>query len=101
MKLAEVRLSRRARADLTEIDRYTLAKWGLAQAECYLSAIQECCNRLARNPLLGRPCDDVQPSLRRIEQAEHVIFYRPSREGILVSRVLHRSMLPPLHRQEQ
>lgn len=101
MTSAEVRFSRRARADLSDIDRYTLAAWGLAQAERYLGAIEECCGRLAGNSLLGRGCNDVQPGLRRMEQGEHVIFYRPHLAGILVLRVLHRRMLPARHKLEQ
>lgn len=59
MTLADVRFSLRARVDLVEIDRYTLGKWGLAQADRYLNALQECCRRLAGNPLLGRACNEI------------------------------------------
>ncbi len=32
-----------------------------------------------------------------MEQGSHVIFYRQRSGGILISRVLHRSMLPERH----
>ena len=41
--------------------------------------------------------DDVRPGLRRHEHGEHVIFYRQERGGILISRILHRRMLPDIH----
>lgn len=52
---------------------------------------------LADNPASGRNCDDVRPGLRRVERGRHVIFYRETAEGILVSRILHQRMLPEKH----
>lgn len=50
---------------------------------------------LAADPALGRPCGDVRPGLRRMECGQHVVFYRASTRGILVSRILHRKNAPP------
>jgi toxin ParE1/3/4 len=52
---------------------------------------------LADNPALGRACPDVRPGLRRVESGRHVVFYRGDAAGILVSRILHRRMLPERH----
>jgi toxin ParE1/3/4 len=52
---------------------------------------------LADNPALGRVSDDVRPGLRRMEHGRHVVFYRESAGGILVSRILHQRMLPERH----
>jgi toxin ParE1/3/4 len=52
---------------------------------------------LGDNPALGRICNNVRPGLRRLEQGRHVIFYCEERGGILVSRILHQSMLPDRH----
>jgi toxin ParE1/3/4 len=49
---------------------------------------------LADNPELGRVCDHIRPGWRRLEHARHVVFYRQTTEGILVSRILHQRMLP-------
>jgi len=62
-----------------------------------LTEIEDCFLRLAENPSLGRACDAIRPGLRRIEQGKHVIFYRQHAKGILVSRILHQSMLPTRH----
>jgi plasmid stabilization system protein ParE len=32
-----------------------------------------------------------------MEQGSHVVFYRKEAGGILVSRILHKSMLPEKH----
>lgn len=49
---------------------------------------------LARNPLLGRPCEHIRAGLRRFEKGRHVIFYLCNADGILIARILHQSMLP-------
>jgi toxin ParE1/3/4 len=91
------RFSRRAEADLLSIGEYTLRMWGKAQAARYIGELEMCCQTMADNPGLGRPCDDVRPGLRRLEHRKHVIFYRQDREGILISRILHERMLPDRH----
>ena len=92
--MAGFRLSRSAEADLLGIGLYTLRTWGEAQAVRYLSQLELCCKRLAGNPGLGRRCDQVRPGLRRMEHVKHVVFYRETPGGVLISRILHQSMLP-------
>jgi toxin ParE1/3/4 len=95
--VAAFRFSRRAESDLLNIGDYTLRTWGKAQAVRYLDEIEVCCRMLAKNPALGRPCDDVRPGLRRLEHGKHVVFYRQEPGGILVSRILHQRMLADRH----
>lgn len=95
--MATVRFSRDAKADLLSIGAYTLQTWGPAQAERYLDGLERCAKLLAGNPLLGRPCEWIRPGLYRFEKGRHVLFYRRQEDGILVSRILHQSMLPEHH----
>jgi toxin ParE1/3/4 len=99
--VAAVRYSAGAGRDLTRIAEYTVNQWGEAQAILYLDALEACCQQLAASPLLGRTCDDIRPGLRRMEQGKHVIFYRVTATGILVSRILHQSMLPGRHPEDE
>lgn len=92
--MAILRYSARAEADLVDIAEYTLRTWGETQAVQYMNALEDCCERIAGHPQQGRACDAIRPGLRRIEEGKHVIFYRQTGKGILVSRVLHQSMLP-------
>jgi toxin ParE1/3/4 len=94
--MATVRFSRSAKADLLSIGAYPLQTWGAAQAERYLDGMEQCAKMLAGNPLLGRPCCWIRPGLRRFEKERHVVFYRRLEDGIIVSRILHQSMLPEL-----
>ena len=95
--MAECRFTKQAEADLTGIASYSLERWGEAHAVRYIDRLEACCQRLANHPSLGRRCDRVRPGLRRLETGSHVVFYRQEAGGILVSRVLHKSMLPEAH----
>ena len=95
--MSRVRYSQKAEDDLIGIGEYTLRSWGEAQAERYLAALEECCEMLGNNPELGRSCEEIRPGLRRFEQGKHVVFYRKDAEGIVVSRILHQSMLAEPH----
>lgn len=88
------RLSRRGEADLLDIAAYTLSTWGEDQATRYVGDLESCCRMLADKPGLGRACHEIRPGLRRMECGRHVVFYRQVAGGILVSRILHRRMLP-------
>ena len=92
--MATVRLSGRAKADLLSIGAYTLRTWGEAQAARYLDALEKCAKMLGLNPAMGHNCDWIRPGLHRFENGRHVLFYRRRSGGILVIRILHRSMLP-------
>ena len=77
-----------------DIGVYTLHAWGEDQTIRYIDGLETCCQQLADNPELGRPCDHIRPGLRRMEHARHVVFYRIEAGGIVVSRILHQRMLP-------
>ena len=95
--MAGFRFSHRAEANLLNIGNYTLRTWGKAQTARYLSELEVVCQTLADNPALGRACDDIRPGLGRLEHGKHVVFYRQELTGILISRILHQSMLPEKH----
>jgi len=91
------RVTSRARADLRDIAAYTLHRWGAAQCNRYLEALEERCRQVADTPQLRRPSPDL-PSYCRVLAGKHAIFYRVDDDGtILVVRILHASMLPELH----
>jgi toxin ParE1/3/4 len=75
------------------IGEYTLRTWGESQATRYLAKIEDCMERLAEKPMLGRACDEIVPGLRRMEEGRHVIFYRLKGDRVVISRILHQSML--------
>jgi toxin ParE1/3/4 len=92
--VARFRFSHRAEADLFNIGLYTFRTWGEIQTDRYIRQLEDCCQLLADNFALGRPCDEIRPGLRRMKQGKHVVFSRKEPGGILICRILHQSMLP-------
>lgn len=90
--MRELRLSRRADADLAEIADYTIAAFGTAQARKYRDQLRACFASLCDNPLLGRSAEELAPGLRRIRQQAHVVFYIADADQVLIVRVLHHKM---------
>ncbi|MDR3744907.1 MAG: type II toxin-antitoxin system RelE/ParE family toxin [Acidobacteriaceae bacterium] len=99
--MATFKLSRCAEEDLLNIADYTLERWGREQASRYLAEMESCCQRIAAHPQLGRSCHHIRPDLRRMEQGKHIIFYRALGESVLITRVLHQSMLPTRHSMDE
>ena len=88
------KLTNKAGSDFAEILTYTTHTWGEEQAERYLALLLDGFDLIAQKPGIGRTCDNLAPRLRRFEQGKHVIFYKPDRNGILISRILHQDRLP-------
>lgn len=95
--MRNLRFSRLAERDFVSIGAYTTRTWGAAQADRYLSDLEQCCRLLAGNPELGSPCDHIRPGLRYIEKGRHAVFYRRKSSGVLVVRILHQRMMPERH----
>ena len=90
--MRDLPVSRRAERDLAEIADYTIATFGNEQARKYRDQFSTCFASLLANPRLGRSAEELMPGLRRIRQQAHDVFYLPSKEALLIVRVLHHSM---------
>ena len=90
--VAEYRLSPRAQRDLDEVFDYTAAQWGLPQAIVYIDLIEAACANLAESPQRAQGCDTIRPGYRRRSVEQHIIYFRPTRYGIAVVRIMHQRM---------
>jgi toxin ParE1/3/4 len=86
------KLSQRARGDLGEIWRYSYARWGLEQADRYVSEIYKAFGKLAAKPSLGRPVARMPKEIRKYRCGSHLVFHRKRRKEVYIVRVLHESM---------
>ena len=91
------RLSVAADADIAEIARDSILRWGLERAEAYLTALHHALEHLSRFPRAGRDIGDLRAGYRRLEHESHAIFYQVHAGGVFVVRVLHRRMEPKQH----
>ncbi len=85
-------LSTKAESDLNEIWDYTEQQWNRAQAERYLTEIQQAMEMLVEHPHLGRRCDDIKFEYNKLAVGSHVIFYKIGAIEIDVIRILHQRM---------
>ena len=86
-------LTRSAQADLKSIARFTQERWGVRQRNTYLKEVDQVFRALAKNPLIGRSCDDIREGYRKFPHGGHVIYYKHLSEGeLLIVRILHMTM---------
>jgi toxin ParE1/3/4 len=97
------RIVPRARGDLDQIWDYIFTETGNeAAADRAVDAIIERFVLLSRWPRIGRARDDLRRGLRSHPAGDYLIFYRISRGGVVILRVLHgRRDIPPLFRSER
>src|SRR3546814_5179584 len=62
---------------LRSIARFTQSRWGLRQRNVYLREVDLVFRSLAKNPLMGRACDEVREGYRKLPHGAHVIYYKP------------------------
>ncbi len=90
-KLAELRLSPLAKADMEEIWLWTSAEWSVEQAVRYNRSLEAAILYLREFPLIRPTRDIVDPPVRVELEGRHVIIYRFDGETLDVLRVLHQS----------
>lgn len=81
-----------ANKDLNNIFIYSVETFGMERAKRYLDDLVSAFQTLANNYNQGRDYSHVRPNLYAWNVVSHVIYYKPTKEGISVYRVLHKSM---------
>ncbi len=98
--VADVFLSRRAYADLAEIDTYGTSHFGEATVAAYHDAFDQAFARLATYPLSGEARPGFGVGLRCLVCGSHRILYRIEVQVVQIVRVLHHSRDVPRHLPE-
>ncbi len=95
MKLC--RFTTDAKQDLYEIREYTKANWDDIQSRNYLIELRDTIRLLQDNPLLGVQRRDIAEGLYSFPHGSHVIYYMPNEGELIITGVLHKSMVPENH----
>ena len=90
-------ISELAQADLRGIWLYSFKTWGEAQADRYLDELDVGLRECGAEPECGRRRDEVRPGYWSLLIRRHVAFYTVAADEVLIQRVLHGSMDPSLH----
>lgn len=85
--------SKKADLDIAKITKWSLGKFGKKQTLKYLAGMKDSFQNFADNPKLGR--EYLGYFYYRYES--HVIYYRPRKSDIFITRILHKRMLPEKH----
>ena len=86
-----------AETDLIGIWINSFEQWSEAQADRYLSAIENDIQKLVTDPEAGKQRDRLRKGYwsKRIEH--HVVFYTFTNNELRIRRVLHEVMDPDIH----
>lgn len=79
-----------ARDDLKDIWDF-IARDSITTASRFLDRLEDKCRLLADNPEIGREHPELATSLRSFPAGNYNIFYRPSKNGVDVVRILSAS----------
>lgn len=91
--MRRLELTRSAQADLKAIARFTQKHWGVRQRNAYLKEVDQVLRSLAKNPLIGKACDEIREGYRKLPHGAHVIYYRQQGDDeLLIVRILHATM---------
>jgi toxin ParE1/3/4 len=88
----EYQLSNAADEDLAELYAYSFIEFGELRADAYFDSFEDCLQRLAEKPQLGMDVTALRPDYYRLVHQRHSIYYKKSRSGILVIRILGPGM---------
>lgn len=89
--MVEVHLSRRAYADLAEIDAHGAAQFGDAAADAYQESFDRAFERLSAYPRIGEAKPDYGEGIRSLVCGRHLILYRIAGDIVQIACVLHHS----------
>jgi toxin ParE1/3/4 len=76
--------------DLFLIWRAGADTWSPDVADKHLREIKLACDRLLRDPKLGRARDELSAGIRSTLVDPHVVFYRVTTSAIEIVRVMHQ-----------
>jgi toxin ParE1/3/4 len=96
-QVADCRLSPAAERDLEDIWKYPRREWGLEQADRYIDLLTAAFKVLAEAPKSAPACDHIRPGYRRRNVERHKIYFRSTKYGIAIIRILPDRMDAPHH----
>lgn len=90
--MSRVTLTPKAKADLDDIWGFTLARWGMDQAEKYVRGLWAVMEKQVSDLTNSTDISDVRRGYRKVSSGSHIIFFKVTPGGIDVVRILHQKM---------
>ena len=95
--MRKYQLSEAADKDLSDIYIYSYGEFGERQADAYFESLEATLSRLSENPMLGVGVDSLRQGYRRLVHKKHSIYYKTTRSGVLIVRILGPGMATEPH----
>ena len=95
--MAVLQFRPKAKKDLEKIWLYSYKNWGIIQADQYLDEMELTCCELANSSKKGQSVGYIRKGYYRYHIQKHYIYFRKTKEGIEVIRLLHERMKPEKH----
>lgn len=92
--MPRVEFSPRSSLDLEEIGDY-IARDNSQRAESFLEELKAHCFRIAESPAAYPSRDDIGIGLKMAVHGRYLIFFRITRAGIRISRIIHGARRVP------
>lgn len=93
----KILISKDADFDIDKIFEYSISEFGRKRAEIYYTGLRNKLDNIANNLVAFSKYDHIKDELRRTNYESHAIFYRISDDSAVILRVLHQSMNPIKH----
>ena len=92
--MTELRFTRKAVEDLSDIWRYTVERWSEEQADRYYGLLVATCRKIAASTVpIGRRYEQIAEGLYGFRVGRYILFYRMESDRIiLIVRILHERM---------
>ena len=90
------RLTRRAKADIQNIYRYTAEQFGETQSELYLGGFDYIFDLLTDSPTLGKPFEE---NVRRYLYREHYVYFEIESEDVIILQIRNTCMNLPSQKE--
>ncbi len=91
--MVEVRLRRKAKADLQDINNYTSEHWSEDQADFYMGQLLDVFERIGEHPFSGRDIGEIRQGYRHRTAGHHFVFYAVMPDGsVEIARILHEKV---------
>ncbi len=91
--MSKFTLTRRAKADLKSIAKFTEKRCRREQRCIYIKQFDDTFHVLSDTPEIGNNCSCIKKDYQKFPQGSHIIFYRKdSEKSIQIIRILYKNM---------
>ncbi|MEI9927049.1 MAG: type II toxin-antitoxin system RelE/ParE family toxin [Sphingomonas sp.] len=82
-------LSRKAEEDIIDVYVWSVAEFGIGQADRYHAGLEHAFRFISENPHATRERSEIEPPVRAYRYRSHLVVYRVDGADVMILRVRH------------